>query len=245
MVIPVKARDLVIIATAVAFLGACKSKSKGEASADKTSDKPPPSSTDVKNPPPPKPVKPVALKPESIKWKPFTFDKIGVTFDIIDGVRLWNSAMGASHYARQNQPPIQLAVWWGEGRTMEAWRRGIGNRKGFELGKVNKRKVCGVEAEIQELKIPARKMPTGFTQVPLGAQATTGKADHPNKAQAVTPQPKPTFKTLPARQGIAMGFRLKGSNMPVIASWSIKAEERDAFKKLEEHFFASIKCAKQ
>ena len=185
------------------------------------------------------------VDPATITWSTHTIDDLGVEIPQIDQLRLLELPMGGARSWQQHKKPIATAIWAGSGRTLEAWRDRVTKTKGAKLGKPTTVTVCGVQGTRQEVSLEAYLTPVGT--LPAGKEqleAIAGPEAMGNKPA----RPRSEFKEidgkryweLPARTTVALGFEHKGT--PMVATWTVEGNNREAFAPAEKHFFDSIRC---
>lgn len=174
------------------------------------------------------------LDPHSIAWTQHTVKDVGVSVPVIDGVQVDANTMNTSRYVQQHHKPVRASFWLGKGRTVESWRAKYEGKSVAKLGKPENIEVCGARAVRQTLALRGGRMQVGFAaSEKLATEPTTDKGETP-------PPKKPVWKTTPATHTTVVGFERKG--IPVIASWTVEADKRDAFRVAEDAYFAGIAC---
>ncbi len=185
------------------------------------------------------------IDPTTITWSTYTIEELGVEIPQIDQLQLLELPMGGAQSWQQHKKPIATAIWAGSGRTLEAWRDRVAKTKGAKLGNPTTVSVCGVQGTRQEVSLepyltPVGNLPAGKEQL----EAIAGSGAMGNKPS----RPRSEYKEidgkryweLPARTTIALGFEHKGT--PMVATWTVEGNNRDAFAQAEKHFFDSIRC---
>jgi hypothetical protein len=204
----------------------------------------------VVTPPPPEPAPPLraprmplpeAMPPDAIQWQQHATET-GLSFDVMLGVDTQTGEMSGNFYTRQEKRPVTIAVWSGQGRTLDHWRRSQSPKA--EFGAESSIELCGQKATRQEAKIPGATVQVGGAGESLSNNVLKDlPGGPPPEPKAPTTAPSPADKKLrdiPARTVVVVGFEQKGT--PILASWAVETDQREAFRKAEEHFFASLRC---
>lgn len=151
-----------------------------------------------------------------LTWKPHMLP-IGMAVGVLDGVELAVMGDATKGSISSGFRPVRLAVWFGPGNDLAAWRDGIGSNPGAAFGAESDATVCGR---------PARKL-EGATPDRAPAQVVYNDGRY-----GVEQNPGETF--------VAVAFRYK--DVPVVAFYVVATAERARFAGDEAHFFASIDC---
>ena len=189
---------------------------------------------------------PLDVNPDEAVWKAVPIGDTGVSVEAIDGFDTSTGEMDAAHYFRQGYGPAALAVWYGPTRTVQSWRDGFAGRKDVKLSDVTKVQVCGVEGEMQEAVLAARRGGGKTRQsIPLG----DGNIGDEATGAVRSKQPSDSGGgggTMGAGRGIpeavvvVLGFKHKDG--PVVVSYRVPTGHREKLAAIEKHYFASISC---
>lgn len=167
------------------------------------------------------PDSPGAVEPDAeFAWQRHHLEEPGVGFDLMSDVEVLSGTYESVHHVAQNTEPVQILVLYGGHISLKSWREGYGNWQISDASAVEKLKVCGVSAERQTL----------FQEGVWGEGGFVG------------PDGEIEFRSIndPDRVHVAVAFEWRKT--PVLAIWMVLADKREANRRNEEHFFASIRC---
>jgi hypothetical protein len=162
-----------------------------------------------------------AVEPDAeFAWQHHHLEELGVGFDLMSDVEVLSGTYESVHHVAQNTEPVQILVLHGGHISLKNWREGYGNWQISDASAVEKLEVCGVSAERQTL----------FQEGVWGEGGFVG------------PDGEIEFRSIrnPDRIHIAGAFEWRKT--PSLAIWMVLADKREANRRKEEHFFASIRC---
>jgi hypothetical protein len=148
-----------------------------------------------------------------------TLDAIGLELELLDGAEVtrWDGGL------LQFSPPVEIGLWYGDGQTLQRWRAGAESAwPGVTFAAERDEALCGAAARVIEARIPAGEAAEGgFTTPEGGLELRTQQA--------------------PAKTAVVAAFVHRGT--PILLSWTVAADRREALRAAEERFFASLSCA--
>lgn len=231
---------LVVLAALVGVSSpACRCGSS--ASPEATAESPEAPVTDPAPAAPPPVPEPTPLDPAAVSWDVRDLAELGLQVPVIQEVAIDASTMNDASYMRQSAPPLALAVWSGPGRTLANWRARYQGKSTAGLSPPADARVCGQPAVRQEVAIVAgrRQVPTAAA-TELDIEGVAGGAALTEPAPSPPQSPTLRFETIPARTLIVLAFERAG--VPVIVSYSVETERRQAFASVEQAFFDGLAC---
>jgi hypothetical protein len=148
-----------------------------------------------------------------------TIDAIGVALELFGDAEVTRWEGGLLQFA----PPVEIGLWYGDGQTLERWRAGAESTwPGLTCAEERTVTLCGVPGRLLEVRIPAGAPAEGGFSTPGGAMEF-------RRVQA------------PAKTAVVAAFAHRGT--PILLSWTVEADRREALRAAEERFFASLSCA--
>jgi hypothetical protein len=126
-------------------------------------------------------------------------------------------------WVMQFAPPVEIALWYGPGQTLERWRAGAESTwRDVTFGAEERWALCGADARRLEAQIPA-------------GEAAEGAFPAPDGGLEFRPSAPP-----PATAVVVVGFEHRGT--PVLLSWTVESARREELRAAEERFFAALEC---
>jgi len=185
------------------------------------------------------------VDPSTITWSTQKIDDLGLEIPQIEGLKLLELPMGGARSWQQHKKPIATAVWAGAGRTVDAWRERVGTTPGTKMGEPTKVTVCGRPGIKQQAHLEGRMVLVGGIaagkeelKAMVGQESMGDKPSRPRSEYKEINGKR--YWQLPARTTVVLGFVNKGT--PIVATWTVEGDNRDAFAAAEKHFFDSIRC---
>lgn len=231
---------IVILAAFIALVG-CKTTEKNQQqAAPALSPGQSPAASPTRQAPSPEP----ELDPAELRWGSHTIDELGMQVPILGGIQVKAGEMGESKYVRQMKKPLMTAVWYGHGRSLEAWRGNYNGHKGVTFSAEQAITMCGGPAKRQELSMEASQVairrPTAM-QLNSGVAGAGGKA--PGDVSHASTEDEPVIRNNPARMQVAIEMTVKDT--PVLVTWTVETDSREAFAAAEKHYFEALCPAKK
>jgi hypothetical protein len=148
-----------------------------------------------------------------------TIDAIGVELELFGDAEITRWEGGLLQFA----PPVEIGLWYGDGQTLDRWRAGAESTwPGLSFAEERSVALCGVPGRRVEVRIPAGAAAEG-------GFATPGGELELRRVQA------------PAKTAVVAAFVHRGT--PILLSWTVVTDQREALRAAEERFFASLSCA--
>lgn len=229
----------IVLPAALLALSSCKTTEKNQQQAE------PKLSPSAQATAPSESTKPAArpepeLDPTELRWGMHPISELGVKVPVLGGIEVKTGEMGESKYVRQIQKPLMTAVWYGYGRSLEAWRGGYAGNTAATFGPEESITSCGKAAKRQELSMAATQvairrpaaMQLNSGIAGPGVGTTSGEVTH------AAVEDKPVIRDNPARTQVAIELTLKET--PVVITWTIETDKREAFAAAEKHYFHSL-----
>jgi hypothetical protein len=158
---------------------------------------------------------------DAFQWSRQQIDELGLEMDLLADAEVSRGAAGGIHFVIQTQGSLKLAIWWGPGRTLDAWRGFYGPPRTMKLGAETTSTVCGAAARGQTAEIEAGPNATGLVR------GDDGQLGHIEAEQ-------------PALVSHALSFELDGT--PVLVEWAVAPADRARWQAAGAHFFGSLGC---
>lgn len=155
-----------------------------------------------------------------LRWVRREIAAIGLSVELLDDAEVKSDAGPDGAYLWQRRPPFELAIWWGNKATLADWQRWI-----FEgastatLGTTAAIKLCGADAVEQHAELPGGDV-AGLVQ--RGGRLEPHRSRHP------------------AMRHTVVALRRRG--VPVLLSFAVELDQREALHDVERRFFAAVKC---
>jgi|GEM_PF-2823739 len=157
-----------------------------------------------------------------LPWAAHTIDELKLSLDVFaDKSQLVRTQGDGFVTFIHSHDPARIVVWAGAGQTLPKWRERLSSRGKVTLDAETTVQVCGAPAHEQVARVPKAPSATGLV--------TSGDGSVGHITQA-----------FPATVHVAVGFSVAGK--PVVMSWIIPADKRDAYAGDEARFFASVHC---
>lgn len=155
-----------------------------------------------------------------IRWTPHVIDGHGLWIELAADTPITDGDYAGAHYAWQRRGPVFARAALGPAATLDRWRADLGERTlTFTETTV---KVCLHDATRMETATPAETA-EGYAPAPPGAGS-----GHMIMART------------PARVHVAIG--VMSGRQPLLLEWVVDADQREAHRADEQHFFASLRC---
>ncbi|MEZ4401332.1 MAG: hypothetical protein R3B06_15000 [Kofleriaceae bacterium] len=167
---------------------------------------------------PPAPAAPEATPMTQPAWHRQTTSWL--TFELPDPTRFEAGAAGEIQFAKGRVGAAFVNAWAGAGQDLDGWQARLVNR-GPVLGPASDVSLCGRPARRQEAALTAASA-TGIRRTPSGELGHIEHRMAPQIAVAVA------------------GTTAEGD--PLLVTWTIDADQRQAARPDEERFFASLAC---
>lgn len=156
----------------------------------------------------------------TLRWRPYSIAKLGLTIDVVEGATVDERDAGPLHVVQQFHPGFQLGTWLGPEVTLAWWRGRF--QPTAALGPESSIQVCGRPAHRQEVTTAADTATGGFTTPGGGIAERTSQT--------------------PARVHVAVAGTTS-AGIGFVVSWVVDRDMRDRLRGDEDHFLASIACS--
>lgn len=146
----------------------------------------------------------------------------GLALDVLADADVSVDVGPRSGWLSQFAPPLELAVWWGPGQTLEGWRTGLLETwPEATIGEEEPATACDAPARRQRAELPERPPATG------GFQTASGGVEL-------------RVQRFPARVVVALA--LERATVPVLVTWTVDADREEELRPSERHFFRALQC---
>jgi hypothetical protein len=156
------------------------------------------------------------------EWARRALAGAGLSLDVLADAEVSVEEETGSGWLAQFAPPLELAVWYGPGQTLERWRTGVLETwPEATLGPEEPATACEGAARRQRVELPERPAATG------GFQTSHGGIEL-------------RTQRFPARVSVALA--LEPAGVPVLATWTVDADHEERLRPAERHFFEALRC---
>jgi hypothetical protein len=156
------------------------------------------------------------------EWARRALAGAGLSLDVLADAEVSVEEEPGRGWLAQFAPPLELAVWYGPGQTLERWSTGVLETwPEASIGVEEAATACDVPARRQRAELPERPAATGgFPTAHGGIELRTQR--------------------FPARVTVALALKHQG--IPVLATWTVDADREEELRSAERHFFQALEC---
>lgn len=155
----------------------------------------------------------------TLTWRAHAVTGAALAFDLPADARVAEADADAFHNLAATRASLTISAWIGKDMSL-AWWRGRFGGTGASLGAESAATICGRAGARQEVAVPARSA-TGLVPQAGGVRQVDERT--------------------PAQVQVAVSGTTR-AGVPFVVAWIVDADQRDALRADEDHFFASLRC---